>query len=353
MSKKERIEAGFMISSYLETVGFNNGIWEFNYQTKLTSIDDVNKIWIRMIHDYLALGGSNLNISKMNASDDTIMTIATGNALLNNNNYKEEYIKILPLLKDNKRASGITLLQSLEYMKRHTNSEYVPSDKKMGGNGASMRTFPIGIIFSNEEEIIVESIKASKITHNYYIGYLGGVVSALFCRYALDKVDISLWIDRLLNLYNDGIFYKYCDENEVDDFMKYWKRYKETRWTLLKKKDYQSDKRYEILLSYNPSASIQNYVNKNLPFGNDIRWDHVGITGVDSCIFAYDCLLLTQDFASFMMLVSIHPGDNDTTAMIGGFWYGLFYGYNGFDKHRIKELEFYKELNYLSKKFIK
>ena len=78
-----------------------------------------------------------------------------------------------------------------------------------------------------------------------------------------------------------------------------------------------------------------------------------------------DCLLLCMNtpgsmkldfdnikysWDSFMMLVSIHPGDNDTTAAIGGAWYGALLGFEGIDEERMKELEFYKELDKISNK---
>jgi hypothetical protein len=53
---------------------------------------------------------------------------------------------------------------------------------------------------------------------------------------------------------------------------------------------------------------------------------------------------------TFMTLVCIHPGDNDTTGAIGGTWFGALNGYGDFNKDRIKELEFYNELLELSKK---
>jgi ADP-ribosylglycohydrolase len=52
-------------------------------------------------------------------------------------------------------------------------------------------------------------------------------------------------------------------------------------------------------------------------------------------------------------LVAIHPGDNDTTAAIGGTWYGALLGYHMIDKNRMEELEFYKELKKVSDKIIK
>jgi hypothetical protein len=36
---KQKIEASLMISSYLETVGFKNGVWEFNFNEEINSIN--------------------------------------------------------------------------------------------------------------------------------------------------------------------------------------------------------------------------------------------------------------------------------------------------------------------------
>ena len=97
----------------------------------------------------------------------------------------------------------------------------------------------------------------------------------------------------------------------------------------------------------------------------DISWKSIGSSGLDSCIYAYDCLLssmntpgsikldlnnITYSWDSFMTLVAIHPGDNDTTAAIGGTWYGALLGYHGVDRNRMIQLEFYKELKEVSDK---
>ena len=51
-----------------------------------------------------------------------------------------------------------------------------------GGNGAAVRTAPIGLIYYKPEkihELIHYSITTSKLTHNNAIGYLGGLTKAL------------------------------------------------------------------------------------------------------------------------------------------------------------------------------
>ena len=362
-NRSEKIEAGFMLASYLETIGFRNGIWEFNYGYKLDNINRVNKVWLDMILDFFSLGGfTSLDISKWNASDDTIMLIATGKAIVNKTSYANEYLKILSLLEDKKRYSGENTLKSLNLLKR---KQKIPSTRNMGGNGAAMRTGPIGIKWhNNEEKIIEEAIKASIITHNYYIGYLGGVISALFSAYALNNIEPSLWVDKLLLLYNNKILHKYFPKDHdielLDDYINYWKKYKEFKIDITHSTEYiPNNKHLNFLMSFNPNSKIQEYVKnkESLINKDDVIWNSLGITGVDSCIYAYDCLLNSfinnkYNYEHFMINVAIHIGDNDTTACIGGFWFGLLQGYNNIDKTKMKQLEFYDELLYIAKNIL-
>jgi len=364
-NKSEKIEAGFMLASYLETVGFRNGIWEFNYNNKIDNINNVNKVWLDMILDFFSLGGFNLNISKWNASDDTILLIATANAIINNTSYKSEYLTVLRLLQEEKRYSGITTLDSLMLLKTCDNVE---SKKNMGGNGAAMRTGPIGIKWHDDEEkIIEEAIKASVLTHNYYIGYMGGVVAALFSAYALNNIDPKQWINKLLTLHTSKILHKYYPKDHdiklLDNFINYWSRYNEIKLNEFKSQKIKhyipNNKHINFLMSFNPSDKVQDYVKnkESLITKYDIIWNNMGITGLDSCIYAYDCLLNCYidgeySWENFMINVAIHVGDNDTTGCIGGFWYGLYKGYNNIDKSKMKQLEFYDKLLNVSKKIL-
>jgi ADP-ribosylarginine hydrolase len=353
------IEAGFVIASYLDTLGFKNGSWEFNYDKTLNNIDITVKIWLRMIHEFLLLGGNNINISKWNASDDTIMMIATAKALIDNDiDYKKAYLECFDELLKDKRSSGLTVKNSLYLLQKN---QPIPNLSSMGGNGCAMRTMSIGIKWHDEKKIIQEALIASRLTHNYYIGYMGGVVSALFSSYAYNKIKPWLWVDKLLDLYNNNILHE-CFPKEhpieqLDNFIDYWKRYNEERLTKIKYKSSvrifnSTEEKLESLLKYNPSKK-KSYSN-------------LGITGIDSCIYAYDCLLssmttpnsdildfnnIIYSWDSFMINVAIHPGDNDTTGCIGGFWYGLLLGYHGINTKTIKQLEYYNELVDIAKKF--
>jgi ADP-ribosylglycohydrolase len=374
-------QASLMLASYFETIGFHNGKWEFNYQINIKNLNTYNEIWLTMLHHFMVVGGpNNIDITNWNASDDTIMIIATMKAVLDGGgemNYTKQYLKIYDLLADGKRLSGKTTLETLKLLKRGLTIKDLPNKVTMGGNGAAMRTGPIGLFWKDDEEkIIEESIIASRLTHNYYIGYLGGMVAALFTSYAINEVNPIEWIDRLLLLYNKKIIHKYYPKNDqiddLDNFMSYWKRYNELRIPKIKYKNsldgfIYPNERTEFLLSFYPTEEIKQHVIK----GQSLRkmefvWDRIGSSGLDSCIYAYDCLLMsmhtpnskTLDFdnikysvESFITLLTIHPGDNDTTAAIGGMWWGALNGYIGFDTNRLKQMEFYKELLEVSNKF--
>ena len=371
----EKIEASLMIASYLETIGFNNGIWEFNYKISIIDKNMYLKIWTFLLHNYMILGGSNINITGWNASDDTILILATALAANNGGGekmYKKYYLEFFDILKEDKRIPGYTTINSLELVKRNTQ---VPVNSKMGGNGAAMRTSPIGLVWYKDiEKVIEESLIASKLTHNYYIGFLGGMISALFTAFAMNNIDPWKWCDELLKLEN--IILKYYSLDDIDGLNKYlgyWKKYKETRISKLIYKNTSNnfifpDERTEFLLGFSSDSKVKNQLLEGKKFDNiETNWEKIGADGLDSCIYAYDCLLLsmntpgtnildfnniTYSWDSFVALVAIHPGDNDTTAAIGGSWYGALLGYHGVDRERMKQLEFYKELKKVSDKII-
>ena len=56
----EKIEASLMIASYLETIGFKNTEWEFNYKYTVNTSSMYLKIWTFLLHHYMILGGSNI-----------------------------------------------------------------------------------------------------------------------------------------------------------------------------------------------------------------------------------------------------------------------------------------------------
>ena len=245
----EKIKASIYLLSYFETLGFNNTQWEFNYGTTQINKHNASYVWLSILHHFFAIGGfSNIDITTWDSSDDTIMTIATGLACIDGGNeqsYLEQYLVILDKLKDSKRASGIGTLKNLEIMKRLRTVNKLEQKETMGGNGAAMRTSPIGLIYHREKDVdllIENSIISSRITHNYSLGYLGGLITALFTSYAVRGIMVWDWVDHMLNLYEKGNIDNYMKKTNIyetyikekNQFFDKWYHYQEQRLSKFK-----------------------------------------------------------------------------------------------------------------------
>ena len=377
----EKIEASIMLASYFETLGFKNSQWEFNYSANITSLNEYMVLWNTMLHHYTILGGSTqINIKNWDSSDDTILIMATMEALFKHtknieDKYIYKYIKYYELLNEVKRISGITTINMIKLLRMGKTLINLPSKENMGGNGAALRTGPIGLYFYKDyKKVIEEAFIASRLTHNYYLGYMGGVITALFTAFAINNIPPWEWINELLNLYDIIKFYYPKTHNivDLDKYIGFWKKYNETRVKKIINKNLLAifcypENRFIELLNYFPNSKIRDIISdeKKL-YRIKFDWSRVSTTGLDACIYAYDCLLMSMytpnsiildlnnilyNLDTFITLVCIHPGDNDTTGAIGGTWFGALNGYSNFNKNRLLELEFIKELTEITEKF--
>lgn len=370
MSLNEKIKASIYLQSYFETLGFGNTAWEFNWgNTKIDGRSMSANIWLNIVHNYFALGGFNkIDITDWKSSDDTIMMIATGLGCLiggEEKNYIDEYVRILPQLKNRERGSGINSLNTLEIIKRTKSISKLDYNKTMGGNGAAMRTSIIGLIYFKEkdlEKLIENSIIASRVTHNYTLGFLGGLVTALFTSFGIRNIPIWEWIDKLLKIFDEGIIDKYMEKTNIykqyledkDFFFDLWRQYSEQRLSKFRNfsiEFYMYENRFESLKEYNEFGG--NYYN-------------FGSSGISSVIVAYDSLLmgygcnkipldlkdknLKFSLDSLVFFSTLHFGDNDTTGAIAGAWYGAYFGFKDFDANKLNQLEFKNELGKLYKR---
>ena len=160
VNKEEKIEAAIMLLSYLDTIGFYNGKWEFNYNYDIQNINQAMVANFTIVMEYMSLGGFNyLSIKNWIASDDTILMVAVIKALLdggNEINFIERYIEIYNELIKEKRVSGTQTKKSINFLKQITQKKLetymdkIPFDNYMGGNGAAIRCGPIGIFYAND-----------------------------------------------------------------------------------------------------------------------------------------------------------------------------------------------------------
>lgn len=109
----------------------------------------------------------------INFTDDTVLTIATANAILDNNlDFKDSY------------SSYAKRFPDMTYGNRFVKWMYSENKKPYNsmGNGAAMRVSPIALLSNCTNECIDLAIKSAKVTHNHEQGILGAVVTAVITR---------------------------------------------------------------------------------------------------------------------------------------------------------------------------
>lgn len=125
-------------------------------------------------------------------TDDSVLTIAIADSILQNQSYKDQVIY---------------------YARKYPNAGYGKSfynwftggDHKpynSWGNGSAMRVSPIGFAFNSLEEVLIQSKKTAEITHNHPSGIKGAqaTASAIYlARNKKSKDEIKQYIENTFN----------------------------------------------------------------------------------------------------------------------------------------------------------
>ena len=377
---EDRIKAILLIGSYLDTIGFNNGMYEFNFNRgKITSFTDAIYINNMIVTDFMYKGGfENFEIKDLNASDDTIMMLYTGNAIIKKkvtfNNYRESYIESFKYMSNEaKRGTGIRTLDSLKNLIKFNDPKIIfKFQSNGGGNGAAMRASVIGIRFRNNlDELIEQAILAGKMTHTHPYGYLGSVAVAYFIKCALDDMVYFKWIPSFLELYEKILKKANVSIEEEKYFEKYFIKLEEF---YLKIKELLDD---DIPRGYYRIEKVDELLKMDLePAFNGSNYEKFGSTGLGVVIASLYFLFLSIkpkkgvkykkgekfnvmgltmkdmeiDWRLLFTMSSLNFGDNDTIGIICGNLYGAMVGFKNLPKIKFNDLEFYQELINLAKK---
>ena len=335
-----------------DTLGYHNGHWEFNYNIKNAPPEYTNEL----IYEFISLGGVNdISIVNWLASDDSIMYMATYNVLLKNFNkisdfgsaIRTAYLDILPKIEQ--RHGGITTMRSLETQKL-IKWDKLPYNRDHNGSGTSMRTGCIGLFYpgkDNRGKLIAFSIEASRVTHNSAVGMLGGLVSALFTAYAIEKTNINKWPHKLLKLFKSNRIDKYMQESRPNDY-KFYVRDKDL---FIKQWENYVNMRFSGLTPRLDMKNLKNPVERYRYFSANYSKGHESFAGAcadDSVIMAYDALLESGDNIEKIIVYSIlHPGDSDTVGCIALSWFGAYYQSPKNDRlvfDKFERLEMYEDI---------
>lgn len=356
-----------------DIIGFANGINEFNEGTVFSSVDEGAEYSNKMVFTFFNEGGFSKHPKKSwSISDDTIMLFANALGLIKwkdhgsddlsmliniIKNYYIEIIKDKQLLEtfENVHKAGITTLNSLKKLKAGDDYKTFAYNEKAGGNGGSMRSGIIGIVFWKPDDLlslIEVAIESTCLTHVNAIAFLGSVSVALFASYAMQQIPIIRWPMLMVELLESDVIDNYINVNK-NHIMSFYKRDKQifiNKW-----RDYIEDKfsmshhvyKKNPIMQFPSKRSL--YYNKFSYKPNDI---YPGASGDDSVIIAYDCLIDSDGSWEKVVLFSmLHVGDSDSTGCICGLLYGLTYGTDNINKIMVNNinLEYNEALNIISK----
>lgn len=343
-----------------DAIGYKNGEWEFQHT------DD-------KIFEFIGLGGVNrLSLKDWRVSDDTILHIDIARALLSSytsvNGFAENLVRyFLESLSQftregvKLRAPGINTMRQLIAIRDGRKWDAMKYDFEAGGSGASMRSLCIGLAYYKPEDLnmlIQISIESSRVTHNSVIGYLGGLVAALFTSYAVQNIPIVEWPFKLMDLYHKGTILNYIKAAGRDV-----ERYEEDEHVFFNKWDFYIRDKFSSSRDVIKKRTTNNLFWRSKYYYDNFRYkpkDKVlpekniyppGAGGDDSVIIAYDALIDAGDqWETLIFYAMLHRGDTDTTGCIAGGWYGIMYGMNDIPEINVKHLEYKEKLKDLGSK---
>lgn len=376
-NKEDRYIAAFVLHALADTIGFKNGEWEFNYfQSDITL-----NMTTELLYDFISLGGINgIDLKDWYVSDDTILNLAVAKGIYESklksssefknmihNIEQEMIIAFNEMIKDKAngvdRYYGATTYRYIKIINKTDGKDdgrTLPYDKNSGGNGAAMRSGPIGLIYygeKNRDKLIKTSIEVAELTHNSPYGYLGALVVSLFTAYALEEIDINRWPLLLIDVLESNDVKSYINKNknnktitnitneqeDYEKFINYWRKYIDTRFENGKPLQTRSHKNLIFRSRYY-------YEN----FTKDTQSIFIGESGFCATIMAYDALVDCDGFWEKLIIYSaLHLGDGDTVGAIAGFWYGAKYGFGDVPDNNLKYLEFKDELIDIGTKYYK
>jgi len=376
MTMNERYRACMILHAVGDTVGYKNSEWEF----KRGGYEIINE----KLYEFIALGGVNgISLKGWHVSDDTILHIKIAQALVEkyddintlNKNITNKFIDALEQFTkegNDLRNPGLTTIKIIQKLKNGMKWDETPYDLFSGGSGASMRTACIGLAYPGEDnryKLIQIAIESSRITHNSVVGYLGGLVAALFTAFAIENVRINEWPFLLLNMLETGKIEKYLTKTGRDigtyqkdshifiDKLKQYIEYKfdsnknvierRSSMNLLFRSQYYLET-YGFKPEQRRAVKTDAFEQPNKPLG------FIGSGGDDSIIIAYDSLIDSKDNWEKLCVYSMmHIGDTDTTGCIAAAWYGAMYGFKNVPENFTEHLEYKKELERLGNELFK
>ncbi|XP_070539701.1 ADP-ribosylhydrolase ARH1-like [Ptychodera flava] len=335
-------KAAMVLSGSGDALGYKNQEWEY-----CTSGPQIHK-------ELAELGGLGKIVAELPGwpiSDDTVMHIATGEALATGKSgedlFQELAGKYVECMNDMEgRKPGPTSMLGTSLLKPGSPDGYcIPFNPTGTGCGAAMRSMCIGLRYpkhSQLDDLIAASIESGRMTHHHPTGYLGSLASALFTAYSVQGKPLREWGTGLLSVLPRALEYvisagKFVKENEEawTYFGTSWKKYLETRGIADGDSPPKFPKEYGV--------EDRDVFYKTLSLDG---W--AGRSGHDAPMIAYDSLLACgSDWEKLCSHSMFHAGDSDSTGVIAACCWGVMHGFVGVPEGNYAKLEYRERLENL------
>ncbi|XP_058611856.1 ADP-ribosylhydrolase ARH1-like isoform X2 [Onychostoma macrolepis] len=335
-----------LLSGVGDALGYRNQLWEFNdsgpaIHQELQELGGLKKISVKL--------------PDWPVSDDTVLHLATAEALATGKAGEEllhevafRYVEGMKDM-DGRMPGRSTIIGVNQLRPGHEGGYRVLYNPGARGCGAAMRSMCIGLRYPRPDQLssLVEvAVETGRMTHPHPTGFLGGVASALFASYAVQRRPITTWGLGLLEeacpvakTFVKSVGYAVTEtEKDWDYFTEKWKWYLDLRGLSLGTEAVTWPDRY------GPAERDKAYESFSLS-----GWG--GGCGHDSPMIALDALLgAGSDWEELMSRAGFHGGDSDSTAAIACCCWGLLYEMDGVPKCNYRNLEYRGRLESVAEK---